>query len=345
MSGDTRDKQLKPVKRPMLSMLEYIGYVAIESLLRILPLKWAYLFTEGLVYFLVTFIPRVKSRMIANLHIAYGSDLAEKEMLELLDKSVKYHAWFIADMVLAPYLLKKARYSESVDASETIVAMREAGVYSDKGILLVSSHQGAPDIISLSLGQKGFPLAVVARPLDNPHIQRRVSQVRESYRRIQISKTGALRPAYRHLKDKGIVGIQIDQDAGPAGLFVPYFSKLASTHSGPGTLANLTDAQVLMVFCIRTKPRSFSFKLYTKPLSKVQLREIDESEDAILSITGIMTEEIEIMARRFPEQVMWAHRRWKTRPPQESAEIQVSGKLYSPRIEASQKRNRPTAGV
>ncbi len=332
-------------KRSWLRRIEHVAFVGIELILRALPLKAAYLLMESLVRILVTIFPRVKGRMVANLEIAYGNSTSQTKQAELLEKSLEYHAWFIADMLLAPYLMKKARYANAVDTSEVVEALKHTGLYSKQGALLVSSHQGAPDIISLALGKLEFPIAVVARPLDNPYIQKRISQSRKGFNRIQISKTGALRPAYRHLQSKGLLGIQIDQDAGPTGLFVPYFKKLASTHSGPATLACLTKSKVVMVFCIRSQPRSFAFKLITRELQIDEAMETASQDEKIFALTKAMTEEVEVMAKRYPEQVMWAHRRWKTRPADEKMEVFPDAKSDAspPRTSVAAERRNLTA--
>jgi KDO2-lipid IV(A) lauroyltransferase len=128
----------------------------------------------------------------------------------------------------------------------------------------------------------------------------------------------------------------MDQDAGPKGLFVPYFGKLASTHSGAGMIAALANCSVLMVFAIRTSPRKFEYKIFTEKLDPPA--DLGDTDANVLAWTRLMTESIERMARRFPEQVLWPHRRWKTRPPANSKEsewpnrppIRKSNKLANP---------------
>ncbi|NET39768.1 MAG: lysophospholipid acyltransferase family protein [Cyanothece sp. SIO1E1] len=298
----------------LLNWAEYGLYRSIETVLRPLPLSLAYRLMEAILASLFFFIPRFKRRILSNLDIAFIEELSGEEKEALCKKSRRYLSWFFTDMLLAPYLLRHDRFLNKVRCADAVGLLRYLGAHTETGVMIVASHQGAPDVMALALSLKGFPVSVVARPLDNPKLDCHIQDLRTYTGRRQFAKRGALRRVYRALKEGTIVGMQVDQDAGESGLFVPYFGTPASTHAGPATAALLAGVPVVMLHCIRTRAYAFEFDVYAelvKPPSESLPR-----DEQILDYTRRFTESVEIMARRFPEQVMWGHRRWKTQPPE-----------------------------
>ena len=98
------------------------------------------------------------------------------------------------------------------------------------GALFVSAHLGVAEVTSLALAASGLPHSVIVRRLDNGFLWDWIEKEREGIPRQMITKHGALRSAYKVLVKKGVVAIQIDQDARSKGVFVPYFGRLASTN-------------------------------------------------------------------------------------------------------------------
>lgn len=295
-----------------MARVEYAAFRGLAAVLGRLPLSVVYRLTETLVWIFYHLVPRFRTRTRVNLEIAFGAERSPAEREELFEEFLRYHAWFLADLLLAPRLMHDPTYRRQVDVSELDRALRAGGVLEKTGALLVGSHQGVPEIGSLGAAAAGWPHTAVVRPLDNPLLWNALLVEREAFARQHLAKWGALRPAYRIIKNRGIVTLQIDQDAGPHGVFVPYFGTPASTHTGAAMLAALTGAPVYMVFSIRTVPRQFRFKIScVGPLWAEQSGNRDRD---VLDLTARMTAEIERFARRFPEQELWIHRRWKTRP-------------------------------
>ncbi|MEM9158514.1 MAG: lysophospholipid acyltransferase family protein [Verrucomicrobiota bacterium] len=306
----------KRKKNPIAATVEYLALRSIVAVLRIPPLRAAYVLSEIVLFSLYFLVPRFRARSLEQMETAFGEKLTSDEKYDLLSQSIRYNAWFWADMFIAPYLLRRRSYQEQVDCSSITQLLDSLEVPGKSGFLMVSSHQGAPDIISLALGTLGYKTGVVARPPDNKYISSFIQKGREGFGRTEFAKNGALRPAYKHLKSNGILGLQIDQDAGDTGVFVPFFGKLASTHKGPATLALMSEMPTYMVFCIRVEARAFKFKLFVEELPKFPSDPIDD--ETIYQLTTAMTKHVETYTERFPEQYMWPHRRWKTRPKSES---------------------------
>lgn len=292
--------------------VEYAFFYAFLQLFKTVPLRASYSIAACLVTLLYKAIPKLRNRVEENINTCFGDCYSEREKQELYSRFLKYHAWFWVDMLVGPHVMQKSGIEENLDLSEALETISKTSRSSNTGVLLVSSHQGSPDLITLALGSRGFTLAAIARQLDNPFIRKKIANERKAFPRIELPKNGGLRPAFRQLSRNGMVGLQIDQDAGPNGLFISYFGKLASTHSGAGMLAVLADCPVIMVFAIRTAPSRFRYKLFAERLDPPA--DLGNTDANVLAWTRVMTESIERMARRYPEQVFWTHRRWKTRP-------------------------------
>ncbi len=214
------------------------------------------------------------------------------------------------DSLIGAQVITQERYRERIDANELLSLLEREG---SAGAILVGSHQGTPDLITLALGVNGYCVGAIARTLDNPLIAKRVESLRSGIPRIEFPKAGGLRPSFAYLKKQGVVGLQIDQDAGPEGIFVPYFGKLASTHAGAGMLAALSKKPVFLTHAIRTSPRTFEYKIFAE---KVEIdRGLEDTDAQVYEWTRKLTEKLEPMARRYPEQMFFAHRRWKSQPP------------------------------
>jgi len=319
-----RDSSERGVRRPKprpLVLAEYSAAMALLRLLRALPLTAAYGLAEAFGRSLYA-LPRFRRRSLANLEIAFG-DRPAAWRRALLRRSVPYQSWSFADIALAPRLMLDPRRADAVELSElerVLVAERGRG----QGVLLVGSHQGTFEVASLAAARRGFEHAIVARVFDNPLLWEAMLAERAPFPREVLSKAGALRPAYRRLSSGGVVGIQIDQDARAGGVFVPYFGLAASTHAGAGTLAVVGGVPVYMVTCLRTAPRRFRYKVHCRGPLRAE-RSGDQQRD-VVAITARMTAEVEVMAREFPEQVFWVHRRWKTRPEDEGGVYAADGR-------------------
>jgi len=295
--------------------VEYGAAILFRALFRALPLSWAYRLTEGIATVVFAAVPRYARRARAGIEIAYGAERSAQWCDELYRRSIRYQAWSFADFVLAPRLLLDERRAAGVDLSELDRALRASRDRGENGALLVASHQGTPEVGFLAAARGGWPHAVVARPFDNPRIWRAMLKEREPFERDVLAKRGALRPAYRRIKGGGIVALQIDQDAGSTGIFVPYFGTLASTHAGAGTLATTSGAPVFAVACVRTAPREFRYKILCK--GPFYAERSGDAESDVRELTVRLTAAIESMDRQYPEQMFWVHRRWKSRPADE----------------------------
>jgi KDO2-lipid IV(A) lauroyltransferase len=185
-----------------------------------------------------------------------------------------------------------------------------------RGVILFTGHLGAWELSSFALSAFGYPISFLVRRIDNPLIERLIEKTRTRFGSRSIDKRAAMRPMLRTLRAGGTLGILVDLNTQPhEGIFVDFFGIPASTTSGVAALALRTGAAVLPVF-VPWDEKHRRFVLHVDPPLAVAPTG-DEKED-IRQLTSLFTSVVESYVRRFPEQWLWIHKRWNTRPEKDA---------------------------
>lgn len=183
--------------------------------------------------------------------------------------------------------------------------------YADgRGVLLYSAHFGHWELTALMQGHLGLPLSLVARPLDNPRLERMLAALRGLSGNRVIHKRNAVRDILRTLRRGEGVAIVIDQDARRKGIFVPFFGRPASTTSTLALAALRTGATVVPTYSLPRADGSYTI-VYEPPLA---FEPSEDREADVRELTARCTARIEEWIRRRPELWLWMHRRWKSQP-------------------------------
>lgn len=181
-----------------------------------------------------------------------------------------------------------------------------------RGIIFLTGHIGAWEMLSFGWSALEYPISFLVRPIDNPRVEELIESIRTRFGNQAIDKKSAARQALRVLRQGGTLGILSDLNSHPhEGVFVPFFGKLACTTAGVATLALKTDAVVIPTCAVWNKERKRYFFHGDPPIELV--RTGDHERDVELN-TARFAEAIERMVRLYPEQWLWVHKRWKTRP-------------------------------
>jgi KDO2-lipid IV(A) lauroyltransferase len=196
----------------------------------------------------------------------------------------------------------------SFDGLEHLQAvMREHG-----RTLVLTAHLGNWEYLSAAARLAGYPLSVVVRPLDSPALDALAEAMRRKTGAALIDKRGALRPVLEALRRGGLVGILLDQNAARReGVFVPFFGRAASTSRSLALLSVRTGTPVVPIFIRRDAPGRHCVVI-GPPLARPA---VNDPEQAIVELTAQCTQAIESAIRSMPEQWLWSHDRWRTRPP------------------------------
>jgi Kdo2-lipid IVA lauroyltransferase/acyltransferase len=175
-----------------------------------------------------------------------------------------------------------------------------------KGVLFATAHFGNWELSAFAHGLMTEPMHVVVRPLDNPFIDRLV----ESRRRLSgnqiIEKKDAARAIFRALARNEAVGVLIDQNVGlDEGVFIPFFGIPACVGTAFARIANRTGAAVIPGYAIWSEQEK-RYILRFEPI-------VDMTGDEVKD-TATIHARLEAAIRGNPDQWLWIHRRWKTRP-------------------------------
>jgi KDO2-lipid IV(A) lauroyltransferase len=186
-----------------------------------------------------------------------------------------------------------------------------------KGVLYLTGHIGAWELSSFAHALYGFPLHYMARPLDNALVDRLVNRYRCLSGNQPIFKNESARTLLKILKETGTVGILADQNTMPEeGVCVDFFGKSACTTTGIARVALHTDAAVVPGYAYWDKSIG-KYRLRFEPA--VELIRTGDGERDVFVNTQKFAKVIEEIIRKYPEQWVWVHARWKTRPKGEAS--------------------------
>ena len=184
-----------------------------------------------------------------------------------------------------------------------------------KGVLFLTAHLGAWELSAFAHSLYGYPLGVLMRPLDNPYLDRLAREYRTLHGNKTVDKDFA-RGLIAAMRKGETVGVLMDTNMiASQGVFVDFFGIQACTASGIARVALRTDAAVVPGFTI-WDPMLKKYRLRFDPAAK--LIRTGDTEADVLANTALFTKIIEDYVRRYPDQWLWVHRRWKTRPEGEA---------------------------
>jgi len=178
-----------------------------------------------------------------------------------------------------------------------------------RGVLVATAHLGNWELSAFAHALMTEPMHIVVRPLDNPRLDAWVERRRALSGNRIIRKKEAAREILRALKAGEAVGILIDQNVvASEGVFVDFFGRKACAGTGFVKLAHHSRAPVIPGFALwEPKEQMYILRFYP---------EIEMTGD-VAADTQSVHSFLESVIRQYPDQWLWVHRRWKTRPPGE----------------------------
>ena len=191
----------------------------------------------------------------------------------------------------------------------------EAAKTNNQPVILFTGHVGAWELSSFGLSLRGHSLSFLVRRIDNPKVEDFVERSRTRFGNQSVDKRGAARPMLNILKSGGTLGLLVDLNTlDDEAIFVDFFGVPASTTFMLAKLALRTGPVVLPIFVPWDEKRG-KYKIHILPQVSVE-RTGNEQED-VRVLTAKLTNIVENYIRCYPEQWLWIHKRWKTRPPRE----------------------------
>jgi len=181
---------------------------------------------------------------------------------------------------------------------------------SGRGTILLTGHFGDWELSSLVSSVEGFPIMVLAREQKMKRLNELLNRLRESNGCKVIRKGISTKSILKALYEKNIVGILSDQDAGKSGVFVDFFGRPVSCHSGPFEIAQRTNSLILPNFIVRAK--GACHKLFLEEY--IDLGDLSSSQEDMRQALQRFTGLLESYVRKYPDQWLWLHKRWKSTP-------------------------------
>ena len=289
---------------PVRHRLEHAGYLAVKGLLRLAPHPAA----RGLGRRLgdLAWLASGSRREVARSNLALAlPELGAEERERLARESFRHLGAAACDTLSAErFDLVGLCRRLAIEGWEHLAAAKARG----RGFFVLSAHLGHWEIAAHAAGTYFGPLAVVGRPLDNPHLDRDLMAFRRRFGNITLSKRGAARGMLRALEEGGIVGILIDQRVRASeGIVAPFFGRPSLTSPVLARVSLRTKTPVVPIFAFGEPKGRYRF------VARPAIEPVGDSKDegAVLAMTRLYLEATEREIRGRPGEWMWMHRRWK----------------------------------
>jgi len=290
-------------------LIDYAAYILVKALNKIfsiVPISVSLWLGRRIGDF--AFFVNKKRRLVAyaNLKSAFASEKTPAELRQITKRIYRNMVQTFVELLNLTKINRKYvdKYVEVVNMERIRNAAK-----SGRGTVLLTAHFGDWELSSLVSSVEGFPILVLAREQKMKRLNELLNQLRESNGCKVIRKGMDVRNILKALRGKNIVGVLSDQDAGKKGMFVDFFGRPTSCHSGPFEIAKHTDSLILPNFIVRTGG----------PYHKLYLEEyIDfrntNSPDDIKENLQKFAKLLESYVRKYPDQWLWLHKRWKSTP-------------------------------
>ncbi len=290
-----------------VAFLQYVPLRLAVGVVDLLPARLALALSRGAGRLAWALLPRRRRTAIANVRLA-GVAKDDADARRIARASFNSFAMLAVESLKASKLITPdtvAAHAEFVAPAATWELLSKPG----QPVILGSAHVGnwelSGHIISFTK-----PLVAVARNLDNPYAQRFMRK-RNPRRRIEIvakhsqDRLALLRP----LRSGKLLGLICDQYAVSHGVLAPFFGRETPTVASPARLALATGVPIVCGFCLRTGPMKFRLEAF----EPIWPRPTGNRDADILALTTEVNRRIEDIVRRYPEQYLWSHRRWRDR--------------------------------
>jgi len=290
--------------------------VAVRSLLGAigaLPLETSMRFGKSVGRFLAKRFPKLKKTARRNLEIAFPEmSAAERERIAGgTFESLGRHLGFVSHF--RKFKLERVRDLVEVVGREHFDEAHATG----RGILFFTGHFGSWEVFNLLPPAFGYEMNILVRRIDNPLVENYVDNMRTRFGSVTLDKTKSARTMFRALERGELLGILADLNVQEKeGVFVDFFGIPASTTASIAKLAVKTNSVVLPAFAVWEEAKK-KYVVYLEP--PVEYKADDNSPENIRELTQAITNVVEKYVRLYPEQWLWIHKRWNTRPPGEKS--------------------------
>lgn len=303
-------KKKRKKKREFRNIMEYAALSSGVFLASRLPSEAAKLLSKLLGDMFYFFVKSRREVALSNLRHAFKNEKSDEEIRTIARGCCR-------SFILTPFEIIKLRHVfKRPDAIDRLLISNRIDRLIQKakkihteanGCIFVTPHLGNWELLPHACSLYGIPLSFVARPMDNPYLEKLIYANRASTGQAIISVRNALLGLHRSLNRGRSVGMLPDQSTG-RGLSVDFFGRKAGTTPIPAMLAVSHHRPVVVVACCR-KEGKFKFEGFVS--DPIWPGEHTSEKAEVIRITNAINAEMESIIRKYPEQYLWVHKRWK----------------------------------
>ena len=280
------------------------------AFLRILGLKSAMGLGRGLGRRVFRLARLERERTLRHLSWAF-EQMPEGDRMDLARKVFEHFGMAVAEVACARKIKPITAYMDLDPDSRNLL---DDTLSLGKGVVFITGHLGNWELMARSLAALGYPINTIGQRSYDPRFTRLIQRFRDEglVNTLWRGDSNLVEKMVGVLRRGEIMGLLVDQDTRVPGVFVDFFGRPAWTPTAGAVLARKTGAPVIMGFNHR-KPSGHGYVIH---LTSLALSSVEDEREALAQDTQAMTRLIEQHIRKYPEQWVWMHRRWKTKPEQ-----------------------------
>ncbi len=279
---------------------------AVAFIFTIIPLKIGLSIASALGTLVFYILPRYRNLTIDNLRSAFGNEKSDAELKDIAKRVFQNLGKNSVELVNLPKF-NKARMDKFVRFENR--ERLDRAYEKEKGVIVLTAHLGSWELMAAALRENNCPGVTIGRRIYFKKYDDFLNKLRKSRDVEVIYRDESPRKMLKTLKQNWIVGIVADQDVDSVdGVFINFFGNQAYTPVGPVALAKASGAVLLPVFIIREG--DWHMITIDEP---IELRDTGDKEADLIYNTQKWSDVVESYIRRYPDQWVWMHRRWKTK--------------------------------
>jgi KDO2-lipid IV(A) lauroyltransferase len=305
-------KKTKGKKGKITQILEYAAVYALLVFAGAIPLAVLHIISRvlGSLFFLL--VPKRRTIAMENLKNAFAGEKSDKELRKIARRSFTSFFLTFFEIKRLHHLFEDSTALQSLkrgSAKDLDTIFQKAKKLHDEsgGCIFVTPHIGNWELLPQVSSVIGIPLAVVVRPLDNRYLEKLIYKDRSASGQVIIPKKNALFVLQKTLQQGRSIGMLPDQST-MRGIHVDFFGRTATTTPVPALLSIMYKRPIVVVACCRNTDFSGFEGIVHDPIWP---QEYTSEKEEIYRITREMNNKMESVIRKYPEQYLWMHNRWK----------------------------------
>jgi KDO2-lipid IV(A) lauroyltransferase len=296
----------------LMKKLEYLLVKFFYLIFCWIPFSLSYYFAKFFAFFINYIIRYRKNLVKKNLKIAFPR-LNKKELRQIVNGVYYNFAYFVVEL-LQGWRLTEEFFNKNFTIHNW--NMIEDALSENKGLILLTGHLANPEWIGSYICSRIANVYAVMKPFHNPYLNNFIIKIRKNLGFKLLYTKEAYKKGLAVLRSKGALALIADQDVREKGIFVSFFGIPSSTPKGVAVLHLKTGAP--MVAIVSARRNWGKFDLYCERVPSCQ--DFTLNKKNVFAVAQAYTSILEKWIRKHPEQYLWLHKRWKTKPNEKQLE-------------------------